>query len=227
MAKTTYTGANVAPTTDTFTEWVDLTNRITYDLSTIVITTAAVAQPSGTNHAETTGNGHVNGYFSSNYLVANTQLRGGTTSASANLIIGSATHPAANLTLDMGTATKAWGNVYANNIRAFGDLEASYTSDQTLKLNVRAIPDTWEILEQINGYLFEWDAKDHRDGQTDIGVIAQEVQNVLPYLVNERDDGKLSVKYQSLIPLLIDAVKNLKQEVDDLKEIEDGRTQGK
>ena len=89
MAKTTYTGANVAPTTDTFSEWVDLTNRITYDMSTLVITTAAVSQPSGTNHAETTGNGHVNGYFSSNYLVANTQLRGGTTSTSANLIIGS------------------------------------------------------------------------------------------------------------------------------------------
>ena len=85
------------------------------------------SQPSGTNHAETTGNGHVNGYFSSNYLVANTQLRGGTTSASANLIIGSATHPGANLTLDMGTTTMAWGNVYANNLRAFGDVEANYT----------------------------------------------------------------------------------------------------
>ena len=127
----------------------------------------------------------------------------------------------------MGTTTKAWGNVYANNLRAFGDVEASYTSDQTLKINVRTIPDTWEIIQQINGYLFEWDANDHRDGQTDIGVIAQEVQQVLPYLVNERDDGKLSVKYQSLIPLLIDAVKNLKQEVDDLREIVDGRTQGK
>ena len=73
MAKTTYTGANVAPTTDTFSEWVDLTNRITYDMSDVVITVADVSQPSGTNHAETTGNGHVNGYFSSNYLIANTR----------------------------------------------------------------------------------------------------------------------------------------------------------
>jgi len=227
MAKTTYTGANVAPTTDTYSEWVDLTNRITYDMSDVVITVADVSQPSGTNHAETTGNGHVNGYFSSNYLVANTQLRGGTTSASANLIIGSATHPGANLTLDMGTTTMAWGNVYANNLRAFGDVEANYSSDETFKVNVRAIPDTWEILQQINGYLFEWDIDDHRKDQTDIGVIAQEVQQVLPYLVNEREDGKLAVKYQSLIPLLIDAVKSLKQEVDDLKEIVDGRTQGK
>ena len=103
----------------------------------------------------------------------------------------------------------------------------SINLNQTLKINIRPIPDTWEIFQQINGYLFEWDANDHRNGQTDIGVIAQEVQNVLPYLVNERDDGKLSVKYQSLIPLLIDAVKNLKQEVDDIKEIVDGRTQGK
>ena len=144
MAKTTYTGANVAPTTDTFTEWVALTNRITYDMSTVVITTAAVAQPSGTNHAETTGNGHVNGYFSSNYLIANTQLRGGTTETSANLTVASAVHPSANLTLDMGTATMAWGNVYANNLRAYGDVEANYTSDKTLKTDIRTIENTWE-----------------------------------------------------------------------------------
>ena len=225
MAKTTYTGANVAPTTDTFSEWVDLTNRTAYDMSTVVITTAAVAQPSGTNHAETTGNGHVNGYFSSNYLVANTQLRGGTTDTSANLIISSATHPAANLTLDVGTATMAWGNVYCNNLRAFGDVEANYTSDLNIKTNLRSIDNTWEILEKINGYLFEWDTDDHRSGETDLGVIAQEVQEVLPFLVSQRDDGTLAVKYQSLIPLLVDAVKNLKQDVEELREIVDGRTQ--
>ena len=226
MAKTTYTGANVAPTTDTFTEWVDLTNRITYDLSTVVLTTAAVAQPSGTNHAETTGNGHVNGYFSSNYLIANTQLRGGTTDTSANLIIGSATHPGANLTLDLGTALMAWGNVYCNNVRAFGDVEANYTSDLKIKTNLRSIDNTWEILEKINGYLFEWDTDDHRSGHTDLGVIAQEVREVLPFLVDQRDDGTLAVKYQSLIPLLVDAVKKLKQDVEELREIVDGRTQG-
>ena len=225
MAKTTYTGANVAPTTDTFSEWVDLTNRTAYDMSTVVITTAAVAQPSGTNHAETTGNGHVNGYFSSNYLVANTALRGGTTDTSANLIISSATHPAANLTLDVGTATMAWGNVYCNNLRAFGDVEANYTSDLNIKTNLRSIDNTWEILEKINGYLFEWDTDDHRSGETDLGVIAQEVQEVLPFLVSQRDDGTLAVKYQSLIPLLVDAVKNLKQDVEELREIVDGRTQ--
>jgi hypothetical protein len=225
MAKTTYTGANVTPTTDTFSEWVDVTNRMAYDLSTVVITTAAVSQPSGTNHAETTGNGHVNGYFSSNYLIANTELRGGTTDTSANLIISSATHPSANLTLDLGHTLKAWGNVYCNNLRAFGDVEANYTSDIKIKTNLRSIDNTWEILEKINGYLFEWNTDDHRSGQTDLGVIAQEVREVLPFLVDERDDGTLAVKYQSLIPLLVDAVKKLKQDVEELREIVDGRTQ--
>ena len=226
MAKTTYTGANVAPATDTFSEFIDLTNRITYDMGTIVITTGSVAQPNNTNHAETTGNGHVNGYFSSNYLIANTQLRGGTTETSANLTVASAVHPSANLTLDMGTATMAWGNVYANNLRAYGDVEANYTSDKTLKTDIRSIENTWEIMEAINGYLFEWNTDDHKKGQTDLGVIAQEVQKVLPMLVSQRENGKLAVKYQSLIPLLINAVKNLKHDVDEIKEIVDGRTKG-
>ena len=226
MAKTTYTGANVAPATDTFAEFIDLTNRITYDMSTVVITTGSVASPNNTNHAETTGNGHVNGYFSSNYLIANTELRGGTTAAAANLNISTNTHPTANLTLDLGSTTKAWGNVYANNLRAYGDVEANYSSDETLKTNVRTIDNTWEIIEAINGYLFEWNTDDHRQDQTDIGVIAQEVEDVLPFLVSKREDGKLAVKYQSLIPLLIDAVKSLKQDVEELKGEIDGRTQG-
>ena len=73
--------------------------------------------------------------------------------------------------------------------------------------------------------MFEWNTDDHRSGQTDLGVIAQEVREVLPFLVDERDDGTLAVKYQSLIPLLVDAVKKLKQDVEELRGIVDGRTQ--
>ena len=153
-------------------------------------------------------------------------MRGGTTAAAANLNISTNTHPTANLTIDLGSTTKAWGNVYANNLRAFGDVEANYSSDLTLKINVRSIDNTWEIIEAINGYLFEWNTDDHRQDQTDIGVIAQEVEDVLPFLVSKREDGKLAVKYQSLIPLLIDAVKSLKQDVEELKGEIDGRTQG-
>jgi hypothetical protein len=219
MADTTYTGANVAPSTDTFREWVDVTNRVAYSMSTTVLTAASVAQPNSTNHAETSGNGHVNGYFSSDTLIANTALRGGTTDTAGVLNISTNTAPSANLTLDLGSATMAWGNTYVNNLRAFGDVEASYTSDRRLKANVREIDGLWEIFDAINGYLFEWNTSDHRNGTPDIGVIAQEVETVLPYLVDEHPtSGHLSVKYNSLIPLLVSAIKDLKSQIDEIKE---------
>ena len=56
----------------------------------------------------------------------------------------------------------------------------------------------------------------------DVGVIAQEVQNVLPEIVTERQDGYLAIKYDRLTPLLIEALKTLVVKVDDLeKQIED------
>ena len=59
MASNNYTSANITPSADTFREWVDLTNRITYDMEKIVITTAA-----NTQGARTSGNATVNGFFS-------------------------------------------------------------------------------------------------------------------------------------------------------------------
>ena len=51
----------------------------------------------------------------------------------------------------------------------------------------------------------------------DVGVIAQEVQKVIPEIVVERTNGYLGVDYKRLIPLLTESIKELKQEVEDLK----------
>jgi hypothetical protein len=51
----------------------------------------------------------------------------------------------------------------------------------------------------------------------DVGVIAQEVKEIIPSAVIEREDGYLAVKYEKLIPLLIEAVKALKAEIEDMK----------
>ena len=75
MAKTSYLGANIAVATDTFREWVERTNQLVYDQGTIVITAGAVALPNSTNHTITSGNGHVNGIFSANTLVAKDNIR--------------------------------------------------------------------------------------------------------------------------------------------------------
>lgn len=53
--------------------------------------------------------------------------------------------------------------------------------------------------------------------ERDVGVIAQEVQEVLPSAVVEREDGYLAISYDKLIPLLIESIKTLKQEIDTLK----------
>ena len=57
----------------------------------------------------------------------------------------------------------------------------------------------------------------HSHAVHDIGVIAQEVEEVLPEIVSTRDNGYKAVYYEKLVPLLIEAIKELKSEVDELK----------
>ena len=66
--------------------------------------------------------------------------------------------------------------------------------------------------------MFTWNTDDAKNGETDLGVIAQEVIEELPFLVKENGNGHLSVKYQSLIPLLLEAIKELSQRVEKLEE---------
>ena len=77
-----------------------------------------------------------------------------------------------------------------------------------------------EVVENINGYMFKWNTDDEKNGLTDLGVIAQEVEKELPFLVSTNGNGNLAVKYQSLIPLLIEAVKELSNKVKELEEKE-------
>lgn len=218
MAKTSYLGANVSVTTDTFREWVERTNQLVYDAGTIYVTVGAVAAPNGTNHTITSGNGWVNGVFTANTLTATQAIRGGTVSTSAALTVASNVHVSANVTHDLGTPTMAFGNGYFNNVRAFGDVEASYSSDIKLKTNLKQMQNALEVVQNLNGYMFTWDTDDHKNGTTDLGVIAQEVQKELPFLVSENGNGALSVKYQSLIPLLLEAVKELSKRLKDLED---------
>lgn len=87
-------------------------------------------------------------------------------------------------------------------------------SDLTLKTNIKDLSNSLDILDSIRPVSFDW--KDN--GVTAYGVIAQELEKVLPQLVNENpDNGIKAVSYTQLIPFLIDAVKQLKKEVDTLK----------
>ena len=105
MAKTSYLGANIAVSTDTFREWVERTNQLVYDQGTIVVHVGAVASPNSTNHTITSGNGYVNGTFSANTLAVTQTLRGGTVDTAATLNVASNVMPTSNTSMELGNTT--------------------------------------------------------------------------------------------------------------------------
>lgn len=87
------------------------------------------------------------------------------------------------------------------------------TSDINLKENVKPLQNSIDTLNQINGVSFEW----KKDSSKSIGVIAQEIEQILPELVSEVDGNK-TVNYNGLIGILIEAVKGQHTEINTLKE---------
>jgi len=123
--------------------------------------------------------------------------------------------------LGVGTTPSAT----TGEIRATNDVTAFYSSDVALKENITNIPDPIESLKKLNGVLFDWkkeyiDKRGGEDGyfvrKKDVGVIAQEVEEVLPEAVAQRSDGVKAVKYDRLTCLLIEAVKKLNDKVENL-----------
>ncbi len=86
------------------------------------------------------------------------------------------------------------------------------TSDVNLKQNIKPIENGLETLKQMEGVEYEWKA----NSQKSIGVIAQQIEKILPELVTEVDGNK-TVNYNGLIGILIEAVKELSEEVEELK----------
>ena len=103
-------------------------------------------------------------------------------------------------------------------INATGDIIAFSSSDERLKENVTPISDPIEKLSKIGGYEFDWKSNDEcsHTGH-DVGVIAQEIEQVLPDIVTTRDSGYKAVKYEKLTALLIEVTKSQQSQIDELK----------
>jgi hypothetical protein len=112
------------------------------------------------------------------------------------------------------------GNRYfSNSIYASSDVVAYYSSDERLKDNIIKIKSPLEKISKLRGIEFNWNDKQdiYPVGKRDLGVVAQEVEEVLPEIVETRASGYKAVKYEKLTPLLIEAVKELSKENEDLK----------
>ena len=95
-------------------------------------------------------------------------------------------------------------------------------SDRTTKDNITLIPDALDKVKALTGNTFTWNTKPSPDskrlGKPVIGVIAQEVEalGLCDSLIFDREDGTKHVSYKRLIPLLIEAIKELSAKVDAL-----------
>ena len=86
-------------------------------------------------------------------------------------------------------------------------------SDRRLKKNIVSIENSLDKIEKLDGKYFDW----KENGQRDIGFIAQEVEMVLPELVSQTDDGYKALNYPQITAVLVNAVKELKQENEILR----------
>ena len=101
------------------------------------------------------------------------------------------------------TATAFSFNPSSGNLTVGGNINSG--SDITLKKNVKVVENALDIVNQLEGVRFDWKSTN----QPSIGVIAQELEKVLPELVATNEEGLKSVNYDGIIGVLIQAIKEL------------------
>ena len=139
----------------------------------------------------------------------------------AGTVVVSNTTDGNDVQLDsLGLNTAASGT--AGELRATNDITAFYSSDVSLKENIIEIPSALDMVDKIRGVFFDWkddyiESKGGEDGyfmrKHDVGLIAQEVEAVLPEIVGTRKDGIKAIKYDRLTALLLQAIKELQAKI--------------
>ena len=187
-------------------------------INTSLITTAAVGigtdSPSSQLHVS--GANTVGRFVSSTaYVDLIFQNSGGTggflnfvNNTAFNLYVGGGGGSDLKMSVTNGGLLTVTGDVVA-----FGS-----PSDASLKENVKPIDNALDKVSKLKGVTFDWKKSDSiLEIKEDIGFIAQDVQEVLPELVRENDNGKLSLRDKGIVPVLVEAIKELKAEIEELK----------
>ena len=161
---------------------------------------AGTSSNSGTVTSVATGNG----------------LSGGTITSSGTLTMGSSYSGDFDFT----------GTLSAGEVRSDGEITAFYSSDIALKENINPIENALSKVMSLGGYNYDWKdsyVKDRGgiDGyfvrKSDVGVLAHEIEKVVPEAHATREDGTGAVRYEKIVPLLIEAIKDLNKEIKELK----------
>jgi hypothetical protein len=169
----------------------------------------------------------------------NTSILNGIVETSGDIIVGAGTVSALSASIDQlapgpggvcrlqATEITASGNITASgyiyaggDIHAVGDVVASSTtpSDYRLKENIKPIENSLEKVLNLDGKEFNW----INTGKSDFGLIAQDVEKIIPILVKEKnilgeEETKKVVNYISIIPLLVESIKELNNKIEELR----------
>ena len=234
---TTFSGAlsGNSTTSTTATNVVGTSDRVLFNNNTNTTTTSAALTFNGTQ-LNVTNNVRANNITLG--LTAGTTIN----TTTGDLVLDSSNnkvHITANaeidgsLTVDSGTNSTskdtgalvitAGGLGVEGNIHAGGDLVAFSSSDINLKKDITPIDNALDMINRISGNTFTWsvgltDLAPYDDGTKDTGILAQEVEALgLPGVTTTRGDGVKAVRYDRLIPVLIEAVKELTAKVNTLE----------
>lgn len=136
---------------------------------------------------------------------------GGTSSLDVSLSNGKFFIDNSTSRVGIGTLTPSEALDVSGNITASGDIVS--TSDISLKENVQPILNPIEKVKELNGYTFNRIGQQKRS----VGLMAQEVEKVLPEAVMKNRDGIKSLAYGNLIALLVETVKEQQKQIDELR----------
>ena len=113
----------------------------------------------------------------------------------------------------IGTSTVSYKLDVSGTIRATGDIIAY--SDARIKDNVTTVENALDKIKLLRGV--NYTRKDDETKTLKVGVIAQEVIEVLPEVVQQDTDGNYSVAYGNMVGVLIEAIKEQQRQIEDLK----------
>jgi hypothetical protein len=160
------------------------------------------------------GSGH---YYSGQFLGNSTDGKRVNLDGDGNISVNNGTDDVISMNSDGHITAVA---VFATTLQSSDGLVQ--TSDKRFKKNVNSIDDALAKTEQLNGYTYNWNklAKKQKgitSQEEQVGVLAQELEEVFPQLVKTDKDGYKAVNYAALTAVLIEAIKELSEEVNTLK----------
>ena len=134
---------------------------------------------------------------------------------------GAYLHTTERMHIGAGTDPRSIQLQVTGQIASTDNITAYYSSDISLKDNLRPIENALFKVNQIAGYEFDWNEKSHQiqqDKGHDVGLVAQEVEKVLPEVIQIREDGIKAIAYEKVVPLLVQSIKELTKRVEELED---------